>query len=183
MFEKPSVNPDVDDIADRAKHAYAKSTQLLAALQYRLAELAGTGQLDAEESMQLQRTLFEIWETVYAGTQCAVRDEDTDESTWDETDNTYSDGRPVMIQIRVEPEESAQFHWEHNAFLVGDGAVNEHPRETICAISPIDPSGDYITDDRQDTDFAALRRRLLEAGFGRPDEDEPPEDAGEVEAS
>lgn len=173
MFEKPPVNPDVDDIADRAKYGYARATLDLAAMQYRLAELAGTGQLDADESMRLQDKLFEIWMAVYAGTQCAVRDEDTDDSTWDESDNTYSDGRPVMIQIRVEPEESAQFHWGHGPFLLCEGAVNEHPRGMVCAISPIGPSGDYITDDRRDTDFEALRRRLLEAGWGSDDEDEP----------
>jgi hypothetical protein len=46
MAEGPAVNPNVDDIADRAKHWYANATQVLAATQYRLAELAGTGRLD-----------------------------------------------------------------------------------------------------------------------------------------
>src|SRR4051812_28759726 len=45
VAEKPAVNPIVDDIADQAKYRYATGTKLLAAMQYRLAELAGTGRL------------------------------------------------------------------------------------------------------------------------------------------
>jgi hypothetical protein len=33
MAERPAVNPNVDDIADRAKHEYAIGTRLLAAVQ------------------------------------------------------------------------------------------------------------------------------------------------------
>ena len=112
-------------------------TQLLAATQYRLGELAGTGRLDPDESMQLQENLFHIWEALYAGTLCAVRDEDTVDSNWDEADNTYSDGRQVMVQVRIEPEETSELNWEHNRFMLGDGAINEHPRGTICCISPV----------------------------------------------
>jgi len=60
MAEGPAVNPNVDDIADRAKHWYANATQVLAATQYRLAELAGTGRLDPDESMSLQTNLFQF---------------------------------------------------------------------------------------------------------------------------
>ena len=135
MAERPAVNPNVDDIADRAKHGYATGTKLLAEMQYRLAELAGTGRLDPDESMSLQDELVRLWEALYFGTLCAVRDENTPDCTWDEADNTYSDGREVMIQIRVEPYESSECSWEHNGFTVGDGAVNEHPRER-SATSP-----------------------------------------------
>jgi hypothetical protein len=41
-----------------------------------------------------------------------------------------------MIEIRIEPLEESDFNWEHNRFMLGDGAVNEHPRGTICYISP-----------------------------------------------
>jgi hypothetical protein len=75
MSRTPPVNPNVHNIADRAKHGYAIGTQLLAATQYRLAELAGTGHLDPDESMKLQHNLFHIWEALYASTVCAVRDE------------------------------------------------------------------------------------------------------------
>jgi hypothetical protein len=128
----PPLNPDVENIADRAKHEYATATQMLAATQYRLAELAGTGRLDPDESMTLQENLFHIWEALYAGTVGAVRDWDTP----DEADNTYSDGRQVMIQTRIEPFEESEFCWEHNPFTLGDGAVNVHPRGTICYIAP-----------------------------------------------
>jgi hypothetical protein len=139
VTNRPAVNPDVHDIADRAKHRYATGTKLLAAMQYRLAELAGTGRLDADESMSLQHELVSVWEALYFGTVCAVRDWDTDDCTWDEADNTYSDGRPVMIQIRIEPEETSDFSWQHNRFMLGDGAVNEHPLGTICYISSVKP--------------------------------------------
>jgi hypothetical protein len=139
MSTTPPVNPDVHNIADRAKHGYAIGAQLLAVTQYRLGELAGTGRLDPDESIQLQDNLIRIREALYAGTVWAVRDEDTDDCTWDEADNTYSDGRQVMVQIRIEPEETSEIHWEHNRFTIGDGAVNEHPRGTICYISPVYP--------------------------------------------
>src|SRR6476619_1372123 len=125
MAEKPAANPNVDDIADRAKHGYANATQVLAATQYRLAELAGTGRLDPDESMSLQTNLFHLWQALYAGTLGAVRDWATDDCTWDEVDNTYSHGRQVRIQIRIEPEETSDSTWQHNRFLLGDGAVNE----------------------------------------------------------
>jgi hypothetical protein len=146
MSRTPPVNPDVHDIADRAKHWYAEATQVLAATQYRLGELTGTGRLDADESMSLQHELVSVWEALYAGTLCAVRDWDTDDCTWDEADNTYSDGRQVRIQIRVEPWDSSDFSWEHNRFILGDGAVNEHQRGTICYIAPINPDDDHLVD-------------------------------------
>jgi hypothetical protein len=146
MSKTPAVDPNVDDIADRAKRAYATATQRLATMQYRLGELAGTGQLDPDESMRLQDNLVHIWEDLYAGTVCAVRDWDTDDGTWDEAENTYSDGRHVMIQIRIEPEEYSEFNWEHNRFTLGDGAINEHSLGTICYIAPIDPEDDRVID-------------------------------------
>lgn len=137
MMLIPAINPDVDDIADRAKYGYARASQLLAEMQYRLAELAGAGRLDRDESIQLQIGLFRIYEEVYAGTLCAVRDWDTDDSTWDEDDNHYSDGREVIVRARIEPEEAARAQWPGaGGFLLGDGAVNEFPRGTIAVIEP-----------------------------------------------
>jgi hypothetical protein len=167
VTNRPAVNPDVHDIADRAKHRYATGTKLLAAMQYRLAELAGTGRLDADESMSLQHNLVSIWEALYSGTVCAVRDWDTDDCTWDEADNTYSDGREVMVQIRIEPWEDSVVDWEHNQFMLGDGAVNEHRRGTICHISPRTPMGDRGDGNASQTDlpgeFAAYREMLRPA--------------------
>ena len=146
MSGTPVVNPNVDDIADRAKHGYATGTKLLAAVQYRLAELAGTRRLDPDESMSLQHNLVSLWEALYFGTVCAVRDWDTDDCTWDEADNTYSDGRQVMVQIRIEPGDSPDFSWKHNGVLLDEGAVNEHPLGTICDIAPINPENDQVGD-------------------------------------
>jgi hypothetical protein len=134
MTTRPAVNPDFDDIADRAKYGYFAATKVLADVQYRLAELAGTGQMDPEESESLQWQMVSIWEELYFGTLCAVRDLDTDDRTWDEADNTYSDGRQVMVQVRIEPEVSGR---EHIKRAVGDGAVNVYRRGTVSYISPI----------------------------------------------
>jgi hypothetical protein len=139
MSTPPPVNPNVHDIADRAKYGYAAAAQRLAAVQYRLAELAGTGRLDADESMRLQTSLAQVGEQLYLGTVCAVRDEDTDDCTWDEADNTYSDGRPVKVQLWIEPEEESDFKWEYNPFLLDSGAVKDYPLGTICYIAPVEP--------------------------------------------
>ena len=42
-----------------------------------------------------------MWETLYHGTTPAVRDERTWDGGWDWADNTPSDGRQVMAQVRV----------------------------------------------------------------------------------
>jgi hypothetical protein len=182
MPRTPAVNPNVHDIADRAKYAYATGTQLLAQTQYRLAELAGTGQIDPDESMSLQDNLFCIWESLYFGTLCAVRDEDTDD--WDEDGNTYSDGRTVMTQIRIEPLETSELSWEYNTFMCGDGAVNVHPRGTICYIAHRDPKRDQVADDppRQTSiDLESLRRRLQQRWPELRDKANPTESDGEGE--
>jgi hypothetical protein len=98
-------------------------------MMYRPAELAGTGQLDHAESMKLQHGLVDIYWELYAGTVLAVRDHET---ASDETnpDNTYSDGREVMTQIRIEPEPQ---QWD--GFIVRDGPTLECPREMIIHIA------------------------------------------------
>jgi hypothetical protein len=180
MAERPAVNPDVDDIADQAKYRYATGTKLLAAMQCRLAELAGTGRLDPDESMSLQHDLVSVWEAVYFGTVCAVRDWATDDCTWDEADNTYSDGRHVMVQIRIEPGDSPDFSWKRNGVLLGDGAVNEHPLGTIAPINPDDDQ--VVSDSPQElsSDFEDLRRRLP-APFDWGDEADLAESDGQDE--
>jgi len=186
MSRTPAVNPDVNDIADQAKYAYATGTQALAALQYRLAELAGSGRIDPDESMRLQFGLASVWESLYWGTLCAARDEDTDDATWDEDGNTYSDGRTVMTQIRIEPRETSELNWEYNRFMCGDGAVNEHPRGTICYIAHHDPKRDQVADDPpQETsiDTESLHRRLLERFPELRDKANPTNSDGEDESS
>jgi hypothetical protein len=150
--------------ADRAKHGYAIGTRLLVHLHYRLADWAGTGRLDRSESMRLQRVLADVWWALYSGTTYAVRDEDTDEDTWDDADNTYSDGRTVMVQIRVEPWDESDSNREPNSFLLREGAVMEHPRGTICHVSPRKPPDDCVVDHEPQWDtfgpFGSLRKFL-----------------------
>ncbi len=131
----PRVNPDADEVADEAKYAFARVSKLIANMQYRLAELGGTGELDPDESMRLQETLVDIYWGLYRGTTSAVRDWNTDDHTWDQADNTYSDGREVVTRVRVEPQETAERHWEHNPFLLGDGSPEEYPREVVVHIA------------------------------------------------
>jgi hypothetical protein len=132
MAGTPAVTPNVNEIADQAKHGYARATKILAETQYRLGELAGLDLLDPDESMRLQINLAQVWEHLYYGTVWAVRDHTTDDSTWEEADNTYSDGRQVIVQIRIEPAEDSVFSWEHNRFMFGDGAANTRRRGTVC---------------------------------------------------
>lgn len=139
---KPAINPDVNNIADQAKYRYAAGTKLLADMQHRLAELAGTGKLDRDESMSLQFRLVELWQHLYAGTTCAVRDWDTDDRTWDWADNHYSDGTEVMTpgpgDNRTDAQRAAEAAWEFNPFLLGDGAVEDMPlgNESVIAKPP-----------------------------------------------
>ncbi len=186
MSIPPPVNPDVHNIADRVKCGYAVITQSLAAMQYRLGELAGIGQLDPDESESLQKKLIDIWEDLYAGTLCAIRDEDADDLTVIEWENTYSDGREIRIKIQIEPWES-EASWPHNSFTLGDGAVAEHPLGTICYIAPVHPHHEVVSNPSHpagSTDFAALRKALLEGVIDRggDDESEDQEDAEEPDA-
>lgn len=135
--KRPPLNADVQNIADHAKHGFAEGTRHLAVAQYRLAELAGTGRLDPDESLSLQMSLVGAWEALYSGTLYAVRDRNTPDNTYDWADNTYSDGRTVIAQKRVEPRETSDDAWEHNRFLMGDGAVNEFPRGTVSTITAV----------------------------------------------
>jgi hypothetical protein len=184
MPTPPAVNPDVHDIADRAKYGYAIATQELAALQYRLGELAGTGQIHPDESMSLQRGLARVWESLYWGTLCAIRDEDTDDLAWDEDGNTYSDGRTVMTQIRIEPWETSVLNWVYNRFIFGEGAVNEHRRGTISCIAHHDAKRDCVANDPPlptSIDSESLRARLRERLAELRDKASPAERDGESE--
>ena len=64
MSRTPAVNPNAQDIADKAKYEYVGVTERLGAMHDRLTELADTGLLDADESLNLQDDLFLIWESV-----------------------------------------------------------------------------------------------------------------------
>jgi hypothetical protein len=55
-----------------------------------------------------------MWETLYHGTTSAVRDERTWDGGWDWADNTYSDGRQVMAQVRVKNWQILDRDWPYN---------------------------------------------------------------------
>lgn len=136
MSNKPCINENVDQVADAAKHGYAQATRRLAELQCRLAELAGTGQLDAKESIALQRMAVRIWEHTYSATLCAVRDWDSPDDTWDTADNTYADGRPVIVRSSIGPSEASAHAFPHNRFLLRGGAMCEFPIGVASEVNP-----------------------------------------------
>ena len=148
--DRRSRLPDfVHRLADHAKYVYAVGTRDIAALQYQLAELAGTGRIDHKEQNDLQwRHCLPMWETLYHGTTCAVRDDRTWDGAWDWSDNTYSDGRQVMAQVRVNNWQKLDCNWPYNEFLCGDGPIQEHPRGSLCQIAPVidpeDAKGDHL---------------------------------------
>jgi hypothetical protein len=138
--------PDyVHRLADHAKYVYAIGSRDIAAMQYNLAELADAGRLDHEVQKGLQWDhCLPMWETLYHGTICAVRDGRTWDWGWDWSDNTYSDGRQVMAQVRVKNWYQLDCTWPYNKDMCGDGAINEHPRGTLCKVYPVvDPDKDH----------------------------------------
>jgi hypothetical protein len=117
------TEPDFNEIADRAKYAYAIVTQKLAVIQYRLAELAAVGVLDPDESMRLQDDLYDMWTEIYFGTVYAIRDPKSDGSSWEQDDNTYSDGREMKVVRPAQHAEESESNWPYNRFLCADGPV------------------------------------------------------------
>jgi hypothetical protein len=152
MSRTPAVNPNAQDIADKAKYGYVGVTQRLGAMHDRLTELADAGLLDADESLNLQDDLFVIWENVCLATLFAVVPDDADwEGDWDtlaEDWNTYSDGRTVVTRIRVEPrphtDPNCARNQEDNQYLhlqdTGDEGVVYH-------VEPLDPADNQFVDD------------------------------------
>lgn len=108
----------VHRIGDHAKYVYAVGSRDIAKLQYRLAEMAGTSRLDREEHANLQwQHCLPMWETLYHGTISAVRDDRTWDGAWGWYDNTYSDGRQVIIQARVKHWFQLDCNWPCNEFF------------------------------------------------------------------
>jgi hypothetical protein len=125
---------DDHDVADRAKRCYAVSAEILAAMQYRLAELAGRCHVDSEESMLLQGGLVAVSEEIYHGTLVAGVSGDPVDTAEDSEGNTYSDGRRIIHKVRVVEEEGADDSWKFNRFLLDEGAVLEFPLDTVSGI-------------------------------------------------
>lgn len=129
---------DVDDVTDLVKYIYAGLSNAIADLQFKLAELAGTGKLDPQANMDLLQFgwCLPTWEFLYYNTTAGVRREhDTCDWDWDRFDNTYSNGLQVMSRLEVEPYEIADHHWEFNEHLCGDGPIQEYPRNGVYHIS------------------------------------------------
>jgi hypothetical protein len=116
----------VNALADHAKYVYAVGSRDIAALQYRLTELAHTGRLDVEAHKRLRWDhCLRMWEALYHGTTSAVRDERTWDGMWDWSDNTYHDARQVMMQARVKGREILDRKWPYSEGICGDGPVQE----------------------------------------------------------
>lgn len=149
-------------VADHAKHVYAVGTRDIAALQYRLAELSDTGRLNFEAHEHFQRAhCWRTWETLYAGTLSPLHDQHTWDGAWDWYDNTYSDGRQVMVQARVTNWMKLNQDWPYNRGICGDGPVLEHPRGSLCQIFPVvDPNTDGYTHPWIDIDLEELIEQL-----------------------
>ncbi len=105
-------------------------------MHYRVAEWAGTGKLHPDEAEQLELKLTDIYWSLHFGTVDAVFNEDYLEYE-EEAHNTYSDGRSVMVESRIEPAEESEPNFEHPYYMYDDGAMIFHSRGTICNVSPI----------------------------------------------
>jgi hypothetical protein len=133
----------VQRIADHAKYVYAVGSRDIGSLQYRLAAYAHVGLLAPETHERLQWDhCHKSWETLYYGTVCAVRDDRTWDGGWDWSDNTYSDGRQIMAQVRVKNWDAIERDLPYRG-IAGDGPCDEHPWGSVCSIAPvIDPDED-----------------------------------------
>ncbi len=149
-------------LADHAKYVYAVGSRDIAALQYRLPELAHTNHLDFELNERLQwGHCLKIWELLYHGTTCAVRDDRTWDGGWEWSDNTYSDGRQIMTQARIKNWQVLDRNWPYNSKMCGDGAINEHPVGSICHIAPVhDPDHPFQYHAVVEIDLDGLLSRL-----------------------
>lgn len=128
----------VNRFADHAKYVYAVGNRDIAALQYRVAELAHTGRLNFAVHEHLQWDhCTQMWEDLYRGTLSALHDERTWDGAWDWYDNVYSDGRQVMVQARLKNWEDLDRKWPYNEGMSGDGPALEHPRGSMCQIFPV----------------------------------------------
>ena len=120
--------------------------------------------------MRLQHVLAEIWWALYSGTTYAVRDGDTDDDTWDEADNTYSDGRrswskPGLSRGKTRTsvgnttdssaatEQSTNTHGDHLSHLtrqpkdehgVADTSPKDPPSEFAQFLHLLPPATDWV---------------------------------------
>lgn len=120
MPNPPPVNPNINEIADRAKYEFAIGAQVIAKLQLQNAELYGVMyRLDPDEYEELQRLCVNAWAALYRGAAHKIRHNDVDGDMWGgEVDDTYSDGRPVRT-----PEEVAEVRCVSHYDVLRGGVV------------------------------------------------------------
>jgi hypothetical protein len=155
------VDPDVHLIADHAKHVYAIGARDLVALQYRVAELAGTGKLDTEthENFQWGHCL-DLGENLYYDTVDLVCGRTG--SGWDE--HTYSDGRAVTTEIRPTNWLELEQKWPYNDGMCGDGPISEYPWFSVSYVAPVlDPHPGIGTVGSIEIDLDALVAKVEKA--------------------
>ncbi|MEX0745087.1 MAG: hypothetical protein WD118_05755 [Phycisphaeraceae bacterium] len=160
----------VHRFADHAKFVYAVGNRDIAALQYRLSEMAHTGRLDLDAHKLLQWDhCTAMWEALYFGTLSALHDQRTWDGAWGWYDNTFSDGRQVMVQARMKNWMDLDRDWPYNAGMSGDGPIVEHPRGSLCQIFPVvDPHGsDYCDYPSMEMDLEGLLEQLGPPQAGR----------------
>jgi hypothetical protein len=122
------VSPTVDRIVDQAKYAYFKISRELADVQYKLAELTGTGKLDPDDNWNLQAHFVDVHQQM---TGDVLRLVDTIGDG--KPEDTFSDGRKVIIMIRHDDVDAA---WPHNEFVMEDGPVAEFPQGVEWSFNP-----------------------------------------------
>ena len=136
------VTPEVHRIADHAKYVYAVGGRDAVALQQKLVLLADTGKIDIEAHNKLQHhACYQIGEEVYSSTTSSLHDQNIWDGGWDWDDNTYSDGRQVMTQVRIKGWLELEREWKltlrnKDIVIYGDGPINDFPLGSVCDINP-----------------------------------------------
>ena len=137
-----TIPPEVHRIADHAKYAYAIGSRDIAWMQYRLEQLAYAGRIDIEAHNTLQQDVcYAMGEPTYLATTSKLHDNAIWDGGWDWDDNTYSDGRQVMIRVRITNWRKLFDEVECNPAIerYAEGVINDHPEGVVCLITPPDP--------------------------------------------
>lgn len=134
-----TIPPEVHQIADHAKYVYAVGSRDISWMQHRLRQLAYASRIDIEAHNELQRDLcYDMGDPIYWMTTSNLHDEETWDGGWDWDENTYSDGRQVMIRAQI-PDWQQLFDEVPINYAIkvyGDGVINDHPAGTVCQIAP-----------------------------------------------
>ena len=115
-------------------------------MQYRLEQLAYAGRIDIEAHNELQDHLcYGIGEPIYLMMTSNLHDDALWDGGWDWDENTYSDGRQVMIRAQVTDwrELFDEVPWNPAIKVYGDGVIIEHPAGVVCLIAPPDPGPEH----------------------------------------